>query len=67
MPTPDVSESVMSTLAGETSLNGSLYSLRFWFMAASIAASFIMVLLAYNKMHAAGALTEIVDMVAWAV
>ncbi|AQQ70321.1 hypothetical protein SMSP2_00665 [Limihaloglobus sulfuriphilus] len=66
MPTLDVSESVMNTLAGETAGSGNLYSLRFWFTAASIAASFITVLLAY-KMHSAGALTEIVDLVAWAV
>ena len=65
VPVPDVSASVMNTLANINTLNGG-DTLRLWFMVASIAASFVMMLLAY-RMQSADTFSDLVNMVSWAV
>lgn len=65
VPVPDVSDSVMNTLMSVNTVNGG-YSLRLWFMTASIAASFVMVFMAY-RVNSANTFSEMLEMVAWAV
>ena len=65
IPSPDVSGLVMDTLRNTENTNGGI-PLRLWFMAASMAASFIMMLMAY-KMYSSNVLLDMVDIVSWAV
>ena len=65
VPMPDVSASVMNTLMNVRNADAG-NPLRLWFMVASMAASFIMALLAY-RMYSSNTFEGIVDIVSWAV